>query len=57
MFVYWFSFPFPHLDKGGPEGQVSDPGGQGFEGRVSRVCPMGRNLVVQEACVYVVHLL
>lgn len=35
MFVYWYSLPFTDLGKGGPEGQVSDPGSQGFEGRVS----------------------
>lgn len=47
----------PNLDKRCPEDQVSDPGGQRFEGRVGRVCPVGGNLVVQEACVYAVHLL
>ena len=51
------SFTFPNLDKGGPEGQVFDPGGQGFKGGVGRICPVGGNLVVQEACVYAVHLL
>ncbi len=53
----FLSLSHPNLDKGGPEGQVSDPGGQGFERGVGRVCPVGGNMVVQEAGVYAVHLL
>lgn len=55
--LVFLSLSHSNLDKGGPEGQVSDPGGQGFERGVGRVCPMGGNLVVQEACVYAVHVL
>lgn len=53
----FLSLSNPNLDKADPEDQIFDPGGQGFERRVGRVCPVGGDLVVQEACVYAVHLL